>query len=72
MLSPDFRSDWSRVEALSAENVSGVRSVLGTAIQLPRAVEKAGETYRLPETFLNSLASGKSSGGQKRERTLCP
>jgi hypothetical protein len=38
---PDFRSDWSRVEALSGENVSGIRSVLGNAIQLPRVDEKA-------------------------------
>ena len=38
---PDFRPDWSRVEAGSAENVSGVRSILGTTIQLPRADEKA-------------------------------
>jgi schlafen family protein len=38
---PDFRPDWSRVETVSAENVLGVRSILGTAIQLPRADEKA-------------------------------
>jgi len=37
---PDFRHDWSVIEALTSENIGGVRSVLGTAIHLPRADEK--------------------------------
>ncbi len=38
---PDFRPDWSKLEAVSAENAKGVRDILGTGIQLPRADEKA-------------------------------
>ena len=33
---PDFRSDWSKVEATAAENISAVRGVLGAGIRLSR------------------------------------
>jgi hypothetical protein len=59
---PDFRSDWSRVEALSAENVRGVRSVLGTAIQLPRAVEKARLASEIAAQNVVVVAGESGSG----------
>jgi len=59
---PDFRADWSRVEALSAENVSGVRSVLGTAIQLPRAVEKARLASEIAAQNVVVVAGESGSG----------
>jgi len=59
---PDFRSDWSRVEALSAENISGVRSVLGTAIQLPRAVEKARLASEIAAQNVVVVAGESGSG----------
>ena len=36
---PDFEADWRRIEAVSAENVKGVRRVIGTDIQLARTDE---------------------------------
>jgi hypothetical protein len=33
---PDFEADWKRIEAVSAENLRGVRSVIGKDIQLAR------------------------------------
>jgi hypothetical protein len=39
---PDFVSDWIKIESLAAENVSGVRRVIGTTgIQLTRQEERA-------------------------------
>ena len=59
---PDFRSDWSRVEALSAENVSDVRSILGTAIQLPRVVEKARLASEIAAQNVVVVAGESGSG----------
>lgn len=78
---PDFRSDWSRVKALSAENVSSVRSVLGTAIQLPRADEKARLASEIAAqnivVLVGESGSGKSAtvsqvvaGGGNARRTI--
>jgi hypothetical protein len=36
---PDFEADWKRIEAVSAEIVKGVRSVMGKDIQLARTDE---------------------------------
>jgi hypothetical protein len=33
---PDFEADWKRVDVISADNVNGVRSVIGTDIRLAR------------------------------------
>jgi len=38
---PDFRPDWNRLEAITAENTSGIRSVLGSGVQLARQSDKA-------------------------------
>jgi len=39
---PDFQQDWSKIESLTAENVNGVRRVIGTnGIQLTRHEELA-------------------------------
>jgi len=39
---PDFQQDWGKIESLTAENVDGVRRVVGTTgIQLTRAEELA-------------------------------
>src|SRR5712692_7210202 len=36
---PDFEADWTRIEAVSSENVTGVRTVIGKDIQLVRGHE---------------------------------
>ena len=36
---PDFEADWKRIEAVSSENVKGVRSVIGSDIHLARTGE---------------------------------
>ena len=36
---PDFEADWRRIEAVSSENVKGVRGVIGNDIHLARAGE---------------------------------
>jgi hypothetical protein len=38
---PDFRSDWGKVESITAENVKFIRKVLGGGVQLARQDEKA-------------------------------
>jgi hypothetical protein len=37
---PDLRADWSKLDAISEENIDNVRGVLGTDIRLARAAEK--------------------------------
>jgi hypothetical protein len=59
---PDFRPDWSRVEAVSAENVTGVRSILGTAIQLPRADEKSRMASEIAAHNVVVVAGESGSG----------
>ena len=36
---PDFEADWKRIEAVSSENLKGIRSVIGKDIQLARTGE---------------------------------
>jgi hypothetical protein len=36
---PDFRNDWQKVEAVGGDNIKGIRSVIGTAVHLPRTAE---------------------------------
>lgn len=38
---PDFQSDWSKVESVTAENVKAVRKVIGSGVQLARQDAKA-------------------------------
>jgi hypothetical protein len=63
---PDFRPDWSRVEAVSAENVRGVRSILGTAIQLPRADEKARLASEIAAPNVVVVASESEAENRQR------
>jgi len=60
---PDFRPDWNRLEAASAENTSGIRGVLGSGIQLPRQ----NDTARLAseaETHSVIVVVGESGSGK--------
>jgi len=59
---PDFRPDWSLIEVLTTENASGVRSVLGTAIHLPRADEKARLTSEIAAHNVVVVAGESGSG----------
>lgn len=62
---PDFEADWKSLEALSAENVKAVRTVLGKDIQLPRDGEKATITAEIQRRnailILGEQGSGKSA-----------
>ena len=37
---PDFEADWKRIDVISADNVNGVRSVIGTDIRLARTDQR--------------------------------
>ncbi|HUZ95810.1 MAG TPA: hypothetical protein VMU57_12955 [Edaphobacter sp.] len=62
---PDFEADWRSIEAVSAENVKGVRHVIGTEIQLARtdkmnviSAEVAGHNIVV---MVGESGSGKSA-----------
>jgi hypothetical protein len=38
---PDYEADWKRIEAVSADNTAGIRTIIGQNIQLARSTEKA-------------------------------
>ena len=60
---PDFDADWKRIEAVSAENAKGVRSVISTDIQLARTDEmKAISTEVAGHNIV--LIAGESGSGK--------
>src|SRR5213076_1056082 len=63
---PDFEADWSRLDAVTSENVKGVRAVIGRDITLERAATRASlaaaaATHRVV-VLVGESGSGKSAG----------
>src|SRR6185437_11394460 len=60
---PDFRPDWAKLEAVSAENTKGIRAEIGTGIQFPREDEKKVLATEL-ETHNVVVIAGESGSGK--------
>lgn len=59
---PDFRADWARLDAISADNLANVRSVFGANIHLERASELAALSKSIGEHNITFVAGESGSG----------
>ena len=59
---PDFEADWTRVEAVSSENVKGVRGVIGESIHLARTGEVDAISGEVAGNNLVVIAGESGSG----------
>lgn len=62
---PDFSPDWNKLDAVSADNIRGIRSVLGIGIELARAEERKSlasevEAHKVV-VIVGESGSGKSA-----------
>ena len=60
---PDLRVDWTKVDAISAENIGGIRSVLGSGIRLVRSEEKSQLSSDIKANNV-IVVSGESGSGK--------
>jgi hypothetical protein len=60
---PDFKADWKRLDALTADNLANVRSVLGDNIHLDRNVEAASILKKV-EGHAVTVVAGESGSGK--------
>jgi hypothetical protein len=60
---PDFRSDWNRLDAVSADNIQGVRRVVGTGIELSRADARRRLTAEV-DSHSVLVVTGESGSGK--------
>jgi hypothetical protein len=59
---PDFQSDWSKVEGITAENVKAVRKFIGGGVQLARQDEKARLKSEIGAHNVVAVAGESGSG----------
>lgn len=59
---PDFQSDWSKVESITAENVKAVRKVIGSGVELARQDQKTRLTTEVTEHNVVVIAGESGSG----------
>jgi hypothetical protein len=60
---PDFRSAWEKIEAVSQENIKGVRSIIGNGIQLSRDEDKSRLAAEV-RSHNSVIVSGESGSGK--------
>jgi hypothetical protein len=60
---PDFKADWKRLDALTADNLANVRSVLGDNILLDRSIE-AASIFKNVEGHAVTVVAGESGSGK--------
>ena len=59
---PDYEVNWKRIEAVSADNAKGVRSVIGTGIVLARAGELDSIAAKIAQHNIVVIAGESGSG----------
>ncbi len=59
---PDYEADWMRIEAVSAGNAAGIRTIVGQNIHLERSTEKASISAEITAHDIVVLVGESGSG----------